>query len=47
MAYYFYGTNASESIYGTSSHDVIYGYGGNELFMGRQRQRPHLWRFRQ
>ena len=26
MAYYFYGTNASQSIYGTSSHDVIRGH---------------------
>ncbi len=34
MAYYFYGTNASESIYGTSSHDVIYGYGGNDYLYG-------------
>src|SRR5215217_5333969 len=34
MAYYFYGTSASESIYGTSSHDVIYGYGGNDYLWG-------------
>ena len=34
MAYYFYGTNASENIYGTSSHDVIYGYGGNDYLYG-------------
>jgi len=34
MAYYFYGSNASETIYGTSSHDVIYGYGGNDRLFG-------------
>ena len=34
MAYYFYGTNASQSIYGTSSHDVIYGYGGDDYLWG-------------
>ena len=34
MAYYFYGTNASESIYGTSSHDVIYGFGGHDRLVG-------------
>jgi Ca2+-binding RTX toxin-like protein len=34
MAYYFYGTNASESIYGTSTHDVIYGFGGNDYLYG-------------
>jgi len=34
MAYYFYGTNASQTIYGTSSHDVIYGYGGHDLLYG-------------
>ncbi len=34
MPYYFYGTNASQTIYGTSSHDVIYGYGGNDNLYG-------------
>ena len=34
MAYYFYGSNSSETIYGTSSHDVIYGYGGNDRLFG-------------
>jgi len=34
MAYYFYGTNASQSIYGTSSHDIIYGYGGDDYLWG-------------
>lgn len=34
MAYYFYGTNASQTIYGTNYHDVIYGYGGNDKLYG-------------
>jgi Ca2+-binding RTX toxin-like protein len=34
MAYYFYGTNYSETIDGTNSADIIYGYGGNDLLRG-------------
>lgn len=34
MAYYFYGTNASQTIYGTNYNDVIYGYGGNDTLYG-------------